>query len=85
MVRESLKYVSWKDYKAVTSWLKTVYQTPALMVLDKFSGVWDEKYSQISKSWHTHRENLNRGRIEKMEYADSELAVGDVPLYYRVR
>lgn len=26
MVRNSLKYVSWKDYKAVTSGLKTVYQ-----------------------------------------------------------
>ena len=26
MVRSSLKYVSWKDYKAVTSGLKTVYR-----------------------------------------------------------
>ncbi|KFR75543.1 transposase [Salmonella enterica subsp. enterica serovar Bareilly str. CFSAN000966] len=26
MVRNSLKYVSWKDYKAVTSGLKTVYR-----------------------------------------------------------
>ncbi|CNK32968.1 transposase for the IS285 insertion element [Yersinia aldovae] len=63
MVRNSLKYVSWKDYKAVTSGLKTVYQAPteeaALMALDKFAGVWDEKYPQISKSWRTHWENLN--------------------------
>lgn len=28
MVRNSLKYVSWKDYKAVTSGLKTVCQGP---------------------------------------------------------
>lgn len=28
MARNSLKYVSWKDYKAVTSSLKTVYQAP---------------------------------------------------------
>ncbi|KQN53401.1 hypothetical protein ASE99_24055 [Serratia sp. Leaf51] len=28
MVRNSLKYVSWKDYKAVTGGLKTVYQAP---------------------------------------------------------
>ena len=63
MVRNSLKFVSWKDYKAVTSGLKAVYQAPteetALMALDKFAGVWDEKYPQISKSWRTHWENLN--------------------------
>ncbi|AUX71443.1 IS256 family transposase [Erwinia pyrifoliae] len=63
MVRNSLKYVSWKDYKAVTGGLKKVYQAPteeaALMALDKFAGIWDEKYPQISKSWRTHWENLN--------------------------
>lgn len=63
MVRNSLKYVSWKDYKAVTSGLKTVYQAPteeaALMALEQFAGLWDEKYPQISKSWRTHWENLN--------------------------
>ncbi|EBE9900693.1 IS256 family transposase [Salmonella enterica] len=63
MVRNSLKYVSWKDYKAVTSGLKTVYQAPteeaALMALDAFAKVWDDKYPQISKSWRTHWENLN--------------------------
>lgn len=63
MVRNSLKYVSWKDYKAVTSGLKTVYQAPteeaALMALDAFAKVWDDKYPQISKSWHAHWENLN--------------------------
>ncbi|EFB4337481.1 TPA: IS256 family transposase [Escherichia coli] len=63
MVRNSLKYVSWKDYKAVTSGLKTVYQASteeaALMALDTFAGVWDDKYPQISKSWRAHWENLN--------------------------
>ncbi|ELM3739591.1 IS256 family transposase [Yersinia ruckeri] len=63
MVRNSLKYVSWKDYKGVTSGLKEVYQAPteeaALVALDKFANVWDEKYPQISKSWRTHWENLN--------------------------
>lgn len=41
MVRNSLKYVSWKDYKAVTSGLKTAYQASteaaALMALDNFA------------------------------------------------
>lgn len=63
MVRNSLKYVSWKDYKAVTSGLKTVYQAAteeaALMALDKFASEWDNKYPQISKSWRAHWENLN--------------------------
>lgn len=40
MVRNSLKYVAWKDYKAVTSSLKMVYQTPteeaALMAMSRF-------------------------------------------------
>lgn len=63
MLRNSLKYVSWKDYKAVTQDLKAVYQSPteeaALMALDQFAQTWDDKYPQISKSWHTHWENLN--------------------------
>lgn len=63
MVRNSLKYVSWKDYKAVTSELKAVYQASteesALMALDTFAEAWDCKYPQISKSWRAHQENLN--------------------------
>lgn len=63
MVRNSLKYVSWKDYKAVTGGLKMVYQAPteeaALMALDAFADVWDDKYPQISKSWRAHWDNLN--------------------------
>ncbi|EED7442621.1 IS256 family transposase, partial [Salmonella enterica subsp. salamae] len=63
MVRNSLKYESWKDYKAVTSGLKTVCQAPseeaALMALDTFATIWDDKYPQISKSWRAHWENLN--------------------------
>lgn len=63
MVRNSLKYVSWKDYKGVTGGLKAVYQAPteeaALMALDKFAGTWDDKYPQISRSWRAHWDNLN--------------------------
>lgn len=63
MVRNSLKYVSWKDYKAVTHDLKTVYQavteTAALQALELFSQAWDSKYPQISKCWRANWENLN--------------------------
>lgn len=62
MVRNSLKYVSWKDYKAVTASLKEVYQAPteaaARLALEHFTEQWDEQYPQISKSWHTHWPNL---------------------------
>lgn len=63
MLRNSLKYVAWKDYKAVTQDLKAVYQAPteeaALMALEQFAQVWDAKYPQISKSWYGHWQNLN--------------------------
>ena len=63
MVRNSLKYVPWKDYKAVTTDLKAIYQSrteeQALQELEKFSGQWDTKYPQISRSWRSHWENLN--------------------------
>lgn len=48
MMRNSMKYVPWKDYKAVTADLKRIYQSvteeEALQALDEFSGRWDEKY-----------------------------------------
>ena len=58
MVRNSLKYVSWKDYKAVTRDLKKIYQAPteaeARRALEAFAEEWDEKYCQISKIWERH-------------------------------
>ena len=63
MVRNSLKYVPWKDYKAVTADLKQIYQAAneeeALLMLDRFSDQWDDKYPQISRSWRAHWHNLN--------------------------
>ena len=63
MVRNSLKYVVWKDYKAVAKDLKRIYQSiteeEALQCLDEFSEIWDDKYPQISRSWKAHWDNLN--------------------------
>ncbi|CED61071.1 IS256 family transposase [Moritella viscosa] len=63
MIRNSLRFVSWKDYKAVTADLKRIYQADtediALMERDAFSERWDDKYPQISKSWISNWENLN--------------------------
>lgn len=63
MVRNSVKYVPWKDYKPVTTDLKQIYQSiteeEALRSLDQFAERWDDKYPQISKSWRSHWQNLN--------------------------
>ena len=62
MLRNSMKYVVWKDYKAVTAGLKRVYQSPteeiARAELDSFAQTWDDKYPQISRSWKHHWPNL---------------------------
>lgn len=63
MVRNSLKFVPWKDYKAVTTDLKKIYpsatEEQALGALQAFSERWDQKYPQINKSWRANWENLN--------------------------
>ena len=63
MVRNSVKYVPWKDYKPVTADLKRIYQSAtedeALQALDEFAARWDERYPQISRSWRSHWQNLN--------------------------
>jgi len=62
MVRNSLKFVPWKDYKEVTADLKRIYHSvseeEAALELDRFTEKWDEKYPQISKSWRSHWPNL---------------------------
>lgn len=63
MVRNSLKFVTWKDYKAVTGDLKAIYQSStedaALAELERFATTWDAKYSMISKAWRNHWDTLN--------------------------
>ena len=62
MVRNSLRYVSWKDYKGVTTDLKRIYQSltedQALSELERFGHTWNALYPQIAKSWTTHWPNL---------------------------
>lgn len=54
MVRNSLKFVPWKDKKEVAADLKTIYQANteeiAIQNLDEFAIKWDVKYPAISKS-----------------------------------
>lgn len=54
-VRGSLKYVPWKERKAVAADLRAIYGAATLaeaeQALERFSERWDDKYPAISPSW----------------------------------
>lgn len=54
-IRNSTRFVSYKDLKSLMSDLKTVYQAvdekTALYQLDQFEAKWSCKYPKIGKSW----------------------------------
>ena len=62
-LRNSSKYVSYKDIKALMADLKRVYQAvdeqSALAALDDFAEIWDKKYPKISKFWRENWANLS--------------------------
>ena len=62
-LRNSSKYVSYKDIKALMADLKKVYtaatEEAALDALDSFAAAWDSKYPKISKSWYENWPNLS--------------------------
>lgn len=62
MVRNSLKYVVWKDKKELAADLAMIYRSATVaeaeLRLAEFSEKWDAKYSSISASWRRHWHNL---------------------------
>ena len=62
-LRNSCKYVSYKDIKALMADLKKVYtavdEEASLNALDAFAAAWDAKYPKISKSWYDNWANLS--------------------------
>lgn len=62
MIRNSLKFVSYKDYKAVVADLKNIYtasnEQEARFQLDLFDEKWSKKYPSIAKSWVSNWANL---------------------------
>jgi transposase-like protein len=62
-IRNSTKYVSYKDLKPIMADLKAVYKAPceddALYHLEAFAEKWDKKYPQITKSWHNNWSELS--------------------------
>ena len=63
MVRYTMKFVPWEDYKQVAADLKRIYQSvteeEALQELDNLEAKWSEKYPHISRSWRQNWHNLN--------------------------
>ena len=62
MVRNSLKYVSYKHRKEVARVLKSIYSSVTLPEAEKelqaFAQKWDNQYASISKIWERNWENL---------------------------
>jgi transposase-like protein len=61
-IRNSLKFVSYKDRKELVADLKPIYQAAtedeAQEALDAFDTKWSKQYPQIAKSWYNNWENL---------------------------
>lgn len=54
-IRNSLRFVTWKDRKAVADALKPIYRAATVaeaeQALDHFAATWDATYPTISRSW----------------------------------
>ena len=61
-MRNSLKYVSWKDRKAVASALRHIYTAPSVdaaqAALQAFADQWGGQYPAITPSWQANWERL---------------------------
>jgi transposase-like protein len=62
-IRSSLRFVSWKDRKAVAKDLKSIYaahnEEDAQLALTEFNEIWGKKYPNITTSWTTHWNELS--------------------------
>ena len=62
-IRNSTRYVSYKDLKKVTVDLKPIYKAvtedAALVELDRFEEIWGAKYPLIIRSWRNNWEELS--------------------------
>lgn len=62
-IRNSLKFVPWKERKQVAADLKAIYTAPteeaALDALADFEKIWNKKYPHILKSWQNNWDELS--------------------------
>jgi transposase-like protein len=70
MIRNSLRFVSWKERKEVAADLRKIYRSisveEAEQELNAFADKWDDKFPTISQMWRRHWDNL----ITLFEYPD---------------
>jgi Transposase and inactivated derivatives len=63
MVRNSTKFVSYKDLKVICADLKAIHTAPSekagLETLEDFGTKWNARYPMIYRSWSTRWEYLN--------------------------
>jgi len=62
LIRQSLRFVGWKERKAVAADLKLIYGSATLeeaeMALTTFADKWDKQFPTISQIWLRHWENV---------------------------
>ena len=62
MIRNSVRYVSWKDRKELCADLRLIYSADtveqALLALERFAETWDRQYPTVSQLWRRHWERL---------------------------
>ncbi len=62
-IRNSIKYVSYKDVKKITAALKPIYTAPSegagSAALDAFEQIWGSKYPLIVQSWRKNWSELS--------------------------
>ena len=62
MVRNSMRYVPWKNRKTVAKDLRKIYRAPtveaAAQALDAFEQKWGAQYPMAAKSWRARWENV---------------------------
>lgn len=81
-IRNSMRYVPYKDRKAFVADLKQVYKAPneeiALAQLDMLKEKWNDKYSNVIDSWYINWDKLStffafNEQIRKMIYTTNTL------------
>ncbi len=62
LIRNSLKYVGWKEKKQIAADLKSIYKASttqaAKEALDQFARVHDKQYPAVSQIWYRHWDNI---------------------------
>lgn len=71
MIRSSIRFVGWKDARAICNDLRRIYSSvnreQARVALEAFKVTWDTKYKEVSKKWEDNWEEL----MHFMDYSEN--------------